>query len=72
MTDNTATAILAGGCFWGMQELLRHRDGVISARVGYTGVQNERPTYMEFWCRSAQSCVPALPGAERMERGPAL
>ena len=37
MTDNTETAILAGGCFWGMQELLRHRDGVISTRVGYTG-----------------------------------
>ena len=31
------TAILAGGCFWGVQELLRRRDGVISTRVGYTG-----------------------------------
>ena len=45
MTDNTETAILAGGCFWGMQELLRHRDGVISSRVGYTGGENESPTY---------------------------
>jgi peptide-methionine (S)-S-oxide reductase len=45
MTDNTETAILAGGCFWGMQELLRHRHGVISTRVGYTGGHNERPTY---------------------------
>jgi peptide-methionine (S)-S-oxide reductase len=37
MTDNTETAILAGGCFWGVQELLRHRDGVISTRAGWTG-----------------------------------
>ena len=30
-------AVLAGGCFWGLQELLRHLPGVISTRVGYTG-----------------------------------
>jgi peptide-methionine (S)-S-oxide reductase len=45
MTDTTATAILAGGCFWGVQELLRQRDGVISTRVGYAGGENENPTY---------------------------
>src|SRR4051794_41471402 len=45
MNDNAETAILAGGCFWGVQELLRHRDGVISTRVGYTGGQNDHPTY---------------------------
>src|SRR4051794_22080940 len=45
MPDNTETAILAGGCFWGVQELLRRRDGVISTRVGYTGGENENPTY---------------------------
>ena len=44
MTDNTETAILAGGCFWGVQELLRKRDGVTSTRVGYTGGQNANPT----------------------------
>ena len=44
MTENTETAILAGGCFWPAQELLRHRDGVISTRVGYTGGQNDNPT----------------------------
>jgi peptide-methionine (S)-S-oxide reductase len=37
MTDKTETAILAGGCFWGVEELVRHMDGVISTRVGYTG-----------------------------------
>jgi len=44
MSESTETAILAGGCFWPAQELLRHRDGVISTRVGYTGVQNDNPT----------------------------
>jgi len=37
MSDKTETAILASGCFWGAQELLRKRDGVISTRVGYSG-----------------------------------
>ena len=45
MSENTETAILAGGCFWGVQELLRQRDGIISTRVGYTGGENEHPTY---------------------------
>ncbi len=44
MSQNTETAILAGGCFWPAQQLLRHRDGVISTRVGYTGGQNPNPT----------------------------
>src|SRR3546814_2916744 len=30
-------AVLAGGCFWGMQDLIRSYDGVLSTRVGYTG-----------------------------------
>jgi peptide methionine sulfoxide reductase len=41
---DTETAVLAGGCFRGMQELLRDRDGVMSTRVGYTGGENENPT----------------------------
>jgi peptide-methionine (S)-S-oxide reductase len=44
MSENAETAILAGGCFWPAQELLRHRDGVISTRVGYTGGENDHPT----------------------------
>ncbi len=44
MGDNAETATLAGGCFWIMQQLLRHRDGVISTRVGWTGGQNDNPT----------------------------
>jgi peptide-methionine (S)-S-oxide reductase len=37
MTGPTEKAILAGGCFWGMQDLLRRYPGVISTRVGYSG-----------------------------------
>jgi peptide-methionine (S)-S-oxide reductase len=37
MTETTEKTILAGGCCWGMQDLLRKRPGVISTRVGYTG-----------------------------------
>ena len=44
MSENTETAILAGGCYWPAQELLRHRDGVISTRVGFTGGENDNPT----------------------------
>jgi peptide-methionine (S)-S-oxide reductase len=38
-------AVLAGGCFWGMQDLIRHQDGVISTRVGYTGGDLPNATY---------------------------
>ncbi len=38
-------AILAGGCFWGMQELFRQLDGVVYSRVGYTGGKVPNPTY---------------------------
>src|ERR1700744_2302166 len=36
MTTNTERAVLAGGCFWGMQDLIRRKPGVISTRVGYS------------------------------------
>ncbi|MBN9310772.1 MAG: peptide-methionine (S)-S-oxide reductase MsrA [Devosia sp.] len=45
MTTNTERAVLAGGCFWGVQELLRHKDGVISTRVGYSGGDVPNATY---------------------------
>lgn len=38
-------AVLAGGCFWGMEDLIRKRDGVISTRVGYTGGDVSNATY---------------------------
>lgn len=45
MTGTTETAILAGGCFWGAQQLLRRRPGVISTRVGYSGGTTPNATY---------------------------
>lgn len=41
----TEIAILAGGCFWGMQDLIRKRPGVITTRVGYTGGDVPNATY---------------------------
>ncbi|MGR3637211.1 MAG: peptide-methionine (S)-S-oxide reductase MsrA [Shimia sp.] len=40
-------AVLAGGCFWGMQDLIRKMDGVLSTRVGYTGGDVPNATYKD-------------------------
>ncbi len=45
MSNKTERAVLAGGCFWGMQDLIRRRPGVISTRVGYTGGDVANATY---------------------------
>ena len=45
MAGTSETAILAGGCFWGVQELLRDYPGVLSTRVGYTGGEVANATY---------------------------
>jgi peptide-methionine (S)-S-oxide reductase len=42
---STERAVLAGGCFWGMQDLIRRQDGVISTRVGYSGGDLPNATY---------------------------
>ena len=41
----TKTAVLAGGCFWGLEDLVRELPGVVNTEVGYTGGENENPTY---------------------------
>jgi peptide-methionine (S)-S-oxide reductase len=45
MSTSTERAVLAGGCFWGMQDLIRRKQGVISTRVGYTGGDVRNATY---------------------------
>ncbi|CAN5188031.1 peptide-methionine (S)-S-oxide reductase MsrA [soil metagenome] len=43
--EHVKKAYLAGGCFWGLEELFRSQKGVISTEAGYTGGSNEDPTY---------------------------
>jgi peptide-methionine (S)-S-oxide reductase len=52
MTVSAERAVLAGGCFWGVQDLLRRYPGVISTRVGYTGGDVPNATYR----KPRQSC----------------
>ncbi|MBC7485315.1 MAG: peptide-methionine (S)-S-oxide reductase MsrA [Cytophagaceae bacterium] len=43
--ENYKKAYIAGGCFWGMEDLFRTRPGIIDTEVGYIGGKNEHPTY---------------------------
>ena len=45
MTGSQERAVLAGGCFWGMQDLIRRQRGVLSTRVGYSGGDVPNATY---------------------------
>ena len=45
MNTTYKKAVLAGGCFWGLEDLIRNLEGVIDTEAGYTGGENENPTY---------------------------
>ncbi len=45
MASGLERAVLAGGCFWGMQDLIRKLPGVVRTRVGYTGGDVPNATY---------------------------
>lgn len=45
--SNTKKAYIAGGCFWGMEDLFRQLPGITDTEVGYIGGENERPTYRQ-------------------------
>ena len=45
MTQPTKKAYLAGGCFWGLEDLIREQPGVVATEAGYCGGENENPTY---------------------------
>jgi peptide-methionine (S)-S-oxide reductase len=43
--ENNKKAYIAGGCFWGMEDLFRVRPGIVATEVGYIGGRNDNPTY---------------------------
>jgi peptide-methionine (S)-S-oxide reductase len=43
--ENNKKAYIAGGCFWGMEDLFRVRPGIVATEVGYIGGRNDDPTY---------------------------
>jgi peptide-methionine (S)-S-oxide reductase len=50
----TKQAVLAGGCFWGLEDLIRSQPGIIDTEVGYIGGKNDNPTY-EFHSGHAEA-----------------
>ena len=63
-------AVLAGGCFWGMQDLIRRLPGVITTRVGYTGGDVPNATYRKLLEVFFQIHDPTTPNRQGNDIGP--
>ena len=68
MNATVEKAILAGGCFWGMQDLIRKRPGVISTRVGYTGGDVPNATYRNHGNHAEAIEIAVRPRADVLPR----
>ena len=68
MSGTTEKAILAGGCFWGMQDLIRKRPGVLSTRVGYTGGEVANATYRNHGIHAEAIEITFDPDADLLPR----
>ena len=53
----TKKAYLAGGCFWGLEELIRQQPGVVDTEVGYTGGTNNNPSYQNHPGHAEALCI---------------
>src|SRR6266498_2957972 len=71
MSQNREKAVLAGGCFWGMQDLVRGRPGVLSTRVGYTGGDVANATYRNHGTHADVDASGLWPGKVVTEVTPA-
>ena len=72
MAEMTETAILAGGCFWGVQELLRDYTGVLSTRVGYTGGEVPNATYRNHGNHAEAVEIVLQPLADQLPQDPGV
>jgi peptide-methionine (S)-S-oxide reductase len=61
MSHKREKAVLAGGCFWGMQDPIRRRPGVLSTRVGYTGGDVANATYRNHGTQPRRSRSSSTP-----------
>ena len=68
MTGVTERAILAGGCFWGMQDLIRRFPGVVSTRVGYSGGDVPNATYRNHGTHAEAIEIIFEPGEDKLPR----
>ena len=68
MAATTERAILAGGCFWGMQQLVRRLPGVVLTRVGYSGGDVKNATYRNHGTHAEAIEITFDPSSDELPR----